>query len=387
MIELLRFAETQQHHADALAKATGEHFNVFQILRVGHLEVTTHSPILAELLKPNGVHGQGAAFLRLFLAHFKISGFDADTAKVKMEHSIGAVTDDSGGRIDILIKDGKGATILIENKIYAGDQPNQMTRYAEFYPTAHLFYLTLDRREPEGADTVQGIHCISYANDVLAWLKDCRKEAACVHTVRETISQYIHLLQDLTHQNTSTRMNQELTNAVLQNQDSYKAFMALCHARREIRAAILAGLNDNLRKIAETLNLELAQPISGDGRSYDGWLMTGPALAAQNLRIGFYCASKDYQNFFFGFTRIDIKGIDSPVTQVVQELFKAEFGMLPPTESCAAHSWWNDHRYWTDATFESIRFGSFTDELRTMLERLLKVFQLACAAHQSTATI
>ena len=44
VMELLRFVETQQRHTDALAKATGERFNIFQIMRVGHLEVTTHSP-------------------------------------------------------------------------------------------------------------------------------------------------------------------------------------------------------------------------------------------------------------------------------------------------------------------------------------------------------
>ena len=56
-LELLRFTATQLRHADALNQATGEHFNIFQILRIGHLEVKTHSPILAELLNPKGRHG------------------------------------------------------------------------------------------------------------------------------------------------------------------------------------------------------------------------------------------------------------------------------------------------------------------------------------------
>ena len=55
-----------------------------------------------------------------------------ERAKVNMEYHIGAITDKSGGRIDIVTKDRKAAVILIENKIYAGDQDNQMTRYREF---------------------------------------------------------------------------------------------------------------------------------------------------------------------------------------------------------------------------------------------------------------
>ena len=97
---------------------------------------------LAELLNPNGRHGQGAAFLRLFLVQFGITGFDADTATLKMEYYVGPVTEKSGGRIDILINDRNGETILIENKIYAADQDNQMARYHEFRKKAHLFYLT-----------------------------------------------------------------------------------------------------------------------------------------------------------------------------------------------------------------------------------------------------
>jgi hypothetical protein len=147
-LELLRFTATQQRHADALAQATGEHFNIFQILRVGHLEVKTHSPILGELLNPKGRHGQGAAFLRLFLARFEVREFDTETATVKLEYHVGQITEKSGGRIDIVVKDSKGAAIVIENKIYAGDQDNQMMRYREVYPHAELFYLTLDGREP-----------------------------------------------------------------------------------------------------------------------------------------------------------------------------------------------------------------------------------------------
>jgi len=142
-LELLRFAETQERHADALARATGEHFNIFQILRVGHLEVRTHSPILGELLNPKGRHGQGAVFLRLFLERFEVREFDAETATVNLEYHVGQITDKSGGRIDIVVRDSKGATIFIENKIYAGDQEDQMMRYSAANPQAELFYLGL----------------------------------------------------------------------------------------------------------------------------------------------------------------------------------------------------------------------------------------------------
>lgn len=377
ILGLLRLAQTQQRYAAELAKATGENFNIFNILRVGHLEVTTHSPMLAQLLNPKSVHGQGSTFLQKFLDQFGIQDFDAATASVKMEHHIGAVTENAGGRIDILLQDGKGGVILIENKIYAGDQPNQMKRNRNYKPKAHLFYLTLEGREPYDAKEVANIRCISYETEILAWLKDCRKEAACVHTVRETISQYIHLLQELTQQNASTRMNQELTNAVLDNKDSYQAYVALCNAQKEVRKIILNSLNDRLRVMATIMNLELAEPLHGDGRRYDAWFFSSKELAAKNLKIGFQFDGKDYQNSYFGFCRTnddcDVAGMGP-----LQACFQAEFSIIPPTKAWPAHVWWDDHRSWTNATFESIRFGSFVEELKTLVERLLRVFQSAC---------
>jgi len=72
ILELLRFTETHNRHREAMSRATGEQFNMFRVLGVGHLEVKTHSPILAELLNPKGKHGQGDVFLSLFLYRFEM---------------------------------------------------------------------------------------------------------------------------------------------------------------------------------------------------------------------------------------------------------------------------------------------------------------------------
>lgn len=47
ILESLRFTAAHQRHTEALARVTGEIFNIFPILGMGHGEVTTHSPILA----------------------------------------------------------------------------------------------------------------------------------------------------------------------------------------------------------------------------------------------------------------------------------------------------------------------------------------------------
>ena len=55
-------------HLQALAREesryTAADFNIFRLLGVARAEVTTHSAMLAELLNPDGSHGQGDRFLR-----------------------------------------------------------------------------------------------------------------------------------------------------------------------------------------------------------------------------------------------------------------------------------------------------------------------------------
>ena len=113
-------------------------------------EVQTHSAFLAEFLNPHGSHGQGDIYLRLFVEQFQLSSFDTKSAIVEVEKYTGAINADStkGGRIDILLTDGKGNHIIIENKIYAKDQENQLIRYHNFDKQAPLFYLNLYGTEP-----------------------------------------------------------------------------------------------------------------------------------------------------------------------------------------------------------------------------------------------
>src|ERR1700749_5058851 len=86
---------------------TGDNFNVFRILKLESSEVRMHSAFLAELLNPNGTHGQKDAFLKLFIKAFCFKNNPIDTAscRVKVEESIGVISKDKsqGGRIDIVI--------------------------------------------------------------------------------------------------------------------------------------------------------------------------------------------------------------------------------------------------------------------------------------------
>src|SRR5688572_23099767 len=154
-----------------LAQKHGLDFNVFDILRLTSNEVRGHSRFLAAILDPKGSHGLGCVFLDLFLKHLRSSGHLAArslpagttsakwTVTVEQPFNIRSATEGEAavtGRIDLLLECG-AVWLIIENKIYAGDQDRQLERY-ECYACSQtknpvLVYLTLDGEAP-GVETL-----------------------------------------------------------------------------------------------------------------------------------------------------------------------------------------------------------------------------------------
>lgn len=176
------------------------------------------------MLKPDGDHGLGDTFLKLFLDNVVRSiddlqdfKFNTTNAKVTPEFPIGPISKDGteGGRIDILLRDNNEQLIIIENKIDAGDQPQQLLRYYNYATMAKkrnydnkefcLLYLTKDGirpsnislgvaeekvEKPNDKKTKIKFECISYRKDIIFWLDECIKIAALYPALRETIHQY-----------------------------------------------------------------------------------------------------------------------------------------------------------------------------------------------------
>jgi hypothetical protein len=366
---LLFLAKSIRHYETALTEARGERFNIFDILHVGHYEVRTHSPILAEFLNPQGSHGQGAVFLKSFLKEIldiPDTDFDAESARVATEVYIGAL-----GRIDIEITDGSHRRIVIENKIYAGLQEEQLERYHEYDLNAKLLFLTLKGdNPPDGTDKF--VKPVSYRGDIIRWLECCRKEATNTPGVRETITQYIHLIKELTQQNTSTRMNQELIEAVLKDKETYMAYASLRNADWEIRKAIITKLNTQLEPYIHELGLEKLETPAGNGEKEEGYIFTTPELKARNLRFGVVCEDSEYRNFFFGFAYIS-PILDSALKAEIMGQFKAKFAGCNSSEWWPVWTWWDQHRNWNDETMAKILSGEFAQELKALIGKLAEI--------------
>ena len=250
----------------------GENFNVFNVIGLWSEEVRLHSAMLAELLNPEGSHGCGDAFLAAFLREVLYNDeniHDLSKAIITTEYNIGCISEDgmSGGRIDILIEmpnESRLPTLIIENKIYAGDQANQLRRYynwglGHFYSPDKfkILYLTLDGSNPSSDSIGKGkdfnYETISYANNIRMWLKKCASIAYDKPKVRETIIQYNHLLDQITTSNMEDK--NLLVEEIASNNDYLKNAVLLCSLQNEIiKKAIMGPIRqalENIQKIAQ----------------------------------------------------------------------------------------------------------------------------------------
>jgi hypothetical protein len=209
-----------------LDRISGESFNVFKLLKMETNEVKMHSAFIGDLLNPSGTHGQGKVFLDLFIEEIsqKKDTLDTSNCITTIEHHMGAMNEErtEGGRIDIMIRDRNDRHIIIENKIHAPDQDNQLVRYFNKAEHVQLFYLTLNGGLPSENScghlvAEEHFFCISYAYHIIKWLESCRKQAAILPMLRESISQYINLIKYLTNQTTSHNMQTKVTAIIKEN--------------------------------------------------------------------------------------------------------------------------------------------------------------------------
>jgi hypothetical protein len=254
LLDLLRQMTRKAHECELTASLTGENFNLFNILGLSTAEVRTHSKFIAELLDPQGSHGQGAVYLDLFLKRSDIGPdkFNPKRASVVVEQGIGLVDNVkcTGGRIDIMLTD-HNRRILIENKIHAGDLDKQLLRYHNFDKNAVLVYLTLDGKAPDetstGGKKFDYIR-LSYGKQILQWLDDCHRASVSLPVVRESIVQYKHLICELTHQATGDKVKDEAKKLILDHPEHADAAVLLGDAWKSVLSDLKIAFYNKVKR-------------------------------------------------------------------------------------------------------------------------------------------
>lgn len=368
---------TLNNHYKRINDLTGENFNIFKILKLEASEVRLHSAFLAELLNPKGNHGQKDVFLKLFIKLFCYNNklIDTENCSVEIEKHTTSISHDftEGGRIDIVITDKNGQKILIENKIYAADQKNQLLRYHHYSPNADLFYISLDQKEPNKnsiGTLIKDEHfkCYSFKTHVLRWLELCRKEVAVYPIVRESITQYINLIKYLTNQTINDNMQTELNRIIAANLEaSFLIADNLNKALNFVSKDFGLKIENEFRSQGFTCNYEV-----NFGKQYSGfWIQKSNW---KSVRIGFQFQSSD-KGLIYGLATIT----DPKVSSIPFEL-REKLGLLPNNKNRIS-DWWpwfrdfeNPYNDWRKLeTWQAITDGTMMKLIKEKVNMLLQL--------------
>lgn len=263
LLEKIKLLNDKYHY---ISKITGETFNLFSLLNVEYKEVRTHSSFITELINPYGNHNQKSKFFDLFLEVVGIENvYDTDKLTVSKERY-----SKENGRIDIWVYDLKNV-LIIENKIRAEDQEEQLERYfkeAKKYADVSkikILYLTLDGNEPSAKslknyETKKNVILISYRDHIVSWLKKCIKEVATITILREAIHQYLLLIKKITGQGLHEELKMDLIN-LLKDGDNFEQAALICNeienVRKEIEKDFWVKLKDKINSAIDDNKVQL----------------------------------------------------------------------------------------------------------------------------------
>jgi len=227
---LIKQIEIIEYKYQKINEQSVDNFNIFSILRQEKDEVNLHSRFIYELLNPKGSHNQGDTFLKIFLDSIDIE-YNIDIFEIYKEQY----------NIDILLKSKKQA-IIIENKIDTQDHSNQLSRYINTIKTQgykdyeiKTIYLTLYGEEPN--ESIKDIVLLSYSNDIKNWITKCIEKVAQKPTLRETLVQYLNLINKLTNELNNQGFIMEVKELLLQK-DNLKTILSIEEAIIEAKIDI-----------------------------------------------------------------------------------------------------------------------------------------------------
>lgn len=268
------FAKKFSEYLDAAneSKKRGNNdYNPLKAVQSENDEVKMHSGFLVSLLDTRGEHYQDDLFLKLFLQTLGLENWFGETknAQVFKEYK----------NIDIYISNGE-KHIIIENKIWSGDQDEQIARYIKeihgnssddesvSYENIAVVYLSPFGREPspnslclknknikwqikgdllEFNENKVQYKQISYEKDILAWIEKCQKEVGNITSLNSALEFYKDIVEIITDKKES-KMN---IAGFFKEQKDFEIAFEICKNEDEIMRAYLANIENDIRNSVE----------------------------------------------------------------------------------------------------------------------------------------
>lgn len=260
--EMAKLLTQQEARHKVLREEMKVDFNPLTVLLGAHDETRLHARFIGHLLDPKGNHCCGELFLEKFLEQVAAAGWAPEEGfkkeplrdvRVSLEHSF----DD--GRLDLVLE-SKTWMLVIENKIYAIEQPDQLARYHGYLVNhkkerdGRVIYLTLDGKDAATQNKQHPPLLVSYKEHIFKWLEECLAVSWRWPNINIALQQYQRVVADLTGQNLSgmNAMKNIVEETVFRNpillRDYWRLDGAVSAIRKQLKMKYLDELKDSLRQ-------------------------------------------------------------------------------------------------------------------------------------------
>ena len=304
-------------------RAMGKHdYNIFTLFHNFSDEVNLHSNFITSLLDPNGDHYKGDLFLKLFLETCGIDDFSIDTGRATVFKEF--------KHIDIYISDGK-KHIILENKVYAKDQPTQIARYIEaikkegaedediyvlyLHPDGELpkenslggYKLNQNNTKLEKDGSSINFKVISYGKEILEWIDKCKNEVSNITDLNVFLSQYKDVIE-MIYDRYKRIDKMETANLVEIFKENYTAVSEIANNYQETRKKIIDEFFENVKDILEN-DLKDKYSIELNSVAYRPVVIKNTISQDEKWKNFYFTVefqkSSTYSMPFVGFRRVD----------------------------------------------------------------------------------
>lgn len=359
-----------------------DNFNLFDLMCNRNDEVYLHSRFLSILLDPNGSHKMKDTFIRLFVDKLNLP-FEYNLSSLEVYPN--EVDTSEHKEIDILLIDRmRKSSIIIENKIGAQDSNHedegQIERYYriitqdEGIPTdsTSVIYLSIDREAPseesigtsgqfpELAHKVLSIH---YGVEILDWLRCCVRESYNRPVLRESITQYIRLVESMTNNNTSEEDLNALMSLVGKNNDNLMSAKRLIDNSKHMHWWAIFEfwklLSEKLIDMGFSIRQRIENYVIDD-------LVHGSAAKRNKADFNLKLTTSDGVNFTINADHdnyLCIGVIDDDLKSGMKNKVKTFFHTYQESLSLESYGNWPFYKFFDFENSEGLYFGDFSDDL------------------------
>ena len=233
--------------------------------------------------------------------------------------------------IDIYISDGK-KHIILENKVYAKDQPTQIARYIETIQNKgaeecdrvkdediYVLYLHPDGKLPDnqsfgdyharllGENPSIKFKVINYDKEILEWIDKCKNEVSNITDLNVFLSQYKDVIEMI--YNRYKRIDKmETTNLMEIFKENYTAVSEIANNYQETRKKIIDEFFKNVKDILEN-DLKDKYSIELNSVAYRPIVIKNTTSQDEKWKKFYFTVefqkSSTYSMPFVGFRRVD----------------------------------------------------------------------------------